>query len=426
MHLTVSIEKNGKASVAGYIDGNYGADAVFRYAPDYMADTAALPISISLPFQYAPFSAERTSAFFDGLLPEGFTRKTVARALRADENDYLRILSELGRECLGAIRIKDESAEEEEICAYEPLSIEQVHALAEEGTSKSAELVTKAHLSLTGASGKAGLYYSRENNSWYLPKGCAPSTHIVKQSHVRMNGIVTNERLSLLTASKLGMDVPDSFIINTGSHADSDVLFATARYDRCFSDECATASGMKMPLRLHQEDFAQALGIKAADKYENPGQNYLKLMMTLLRNYSDNPIRDQLKLWDAMVFNYLIGNTDCHIKNFSLLYASDMRSLHLAPIYDVVSTAVYENTSRDMAMNIGGEYSIDRIDRASFEKAAEESGIGRKIAMQRYDYLRERFEPALAEAAEELEADGFKTAPAIKERILLTGGIGRK
>ena len=46
--------------------------------------------------------------------------------------------------------------------------------------------------------------------------------------------------------------------------------------------------------------------------------------------------------------------------------------------------------------------------------------------LQRYDYLRERFEPALAEAAEELEADGFKTAPAIKERILLTGGIGRK
>lgn len=426
MHLTVSIEKNGRASVAGFIDGTHGTDAVFRYCPDYMADAAALPISISLPFQADPFSAERTKAFFDGLLPEGFTRKTVARALRADEHDYLRILSELGRECLGAIRIKDRSAAEEETCAYEPLSIAQVHALAEEGTSKSAELVTKAHLSLTGASGKAGLYYSREKNSWYLPKGCAPSTHIVKQSHVRMNGIVTNERLSLMTASKLGMEVPDSFIINTGNHEDADVLFATARYDRCFSEECAVASGMQMPLRLHQEDFAQALGIEAADKYENPGQNYLKLMMTLLRNYSDNPIRDQLKLWDAMVFNYLIGNTDCHIKNFSLLYSSDMQSLHLAPIYDIVSTAVYENTSRDMAMNIGGEYSIDRIDRASFEKAAEESGIGRKIAMQRYNNLLERFEPALNEAAEELEAEGFKTALAIKEKILLTGGIARK
>lgn len=53
------------------------------------------------------------------------------------------------------------------------------------GASKSAQFLAKAHLSLTGASGKTGLYYDNKDG-WYMPFGTAPSTHIVKQSHVSM------------------------------------------------------------------------------------------------------------------------------------------------------------------------------------------------------------------------------------------------
>ena len=72
------------------------------------------------------------------------------------------------------------------------MSAEEVKRLAQEGATESAELVTKAHLSLTGASGKVGLYYDNEKDEWYLPYGDAPSTHIVKQSHVRLKNIVAN------------------------------------------------------------------------------------------------------------------------------------------------------------------------------------------------------------------------------------------
>ena len=75
------------------------------------------------------------------------------------------ILSKLGRECLGAIKIVNEMDNFDETCAYERLSIKQVKALAEEGASKSAEFIAKAHLSLTGASGKVGLYYNSKNNN---------------------------------------------------------------------------------------------------------------------------------------------------------------------------------------------------------------------------------------------------------------------
>ena len=63
--------------------------------------------------------------------------------------------------------------------------------LAKEGTETSAKYVTQTHISLAGASGKTGLYFDKNSNEWFLPIGAAPSTHIVKQSHIRLSGIVT-------------------------------------------------------------------------------------------------------------------------------------------------------------------------------------------------------------------------------------------
>ena len=209
--LNVYIEINGMQTHVGSITGNSSLDAQFSYSDEYIAANDP-PISISLPVSSAPFRADITKNFFEGLLPEGFARKSVANWIHAAEEDYLAILQVLGAECIGAIRISDNT---EDSGNYEPLSVEEVRALAREGVTKSTELVTAAHLSLTGASGKAGLYYDHTNHLWYKPIGNAPSTHIVKQSHVRLSDIVTNEQLSLATAPKLGISVPESFIINT-------------------------------------------------------------------------------------------------------------------------------------------------------------------------------------------------------------------
>ena len=86
---------------------------------------------------------------------------------------------------------------------------------------------------------------------WYQPNGDAPSTHIVKQSHVRLSDIVTNEQLSLTTASKLGISIPESFIINTGAARDEEILFATKRYDRMIPESPTYTRGLIRPFRLH-------------------------------------------------------------------------------------------------------------------------------------------------------------------------------
>lgn len=273
----------------------------------------------------------------------------------------------------------------------------------------------ETHLSLTGASGKAGLYYDSAHQKWYLPRGSAASTHIVKQSHIRLGRIVLNEQLCMRTAKKIGIDVPDSFIINLGEARDQDVLYATARYDRDMSSELYIGN-LQCPYRLHQEDFSQALGIPSAEKYETKHASYLKRMFKLLNDYSSNPVEDRIKLWNRIVFNYLIGNTDCHVKNFSLLYSSDLKSVRLAPAYDIVCTRMY-GTTDEMSFYIGDELDITKMNRDTFVCAANEVGLGERLAMKNYDRLSEQLEECIDEAAYELFHMGFQDAISVRDAI---------
>ena len=420
--LNILIEIDGKAVPVGTITGTGGDDAVFAYAEEYRAQKGRRPISVALPFEADRFTPRQTHHFFDGLLPEGFTRRSVAAHLHLDEDDYLSILAALGGECLGAIRVVEEEHTIEP-ARYERLSVAQVRALAAEGTSKTANLVAESHLSLTGASGKAGLYFEPVEGVWYQPFGDAPSTHIVKQSHIRLEEIVVNEQLCLMTAGRLGIPVPESFIINLGNAAEEDVLFATKRYDRKDSAEGQVVSGLPRPNRLHQEDFSQALGISAANKYEKDGDRYLANCFELLRRVSENPVADQLQLWNQLLFDYLIGNTDNHIKNLSLLYSADMRTVRLAPAYDILSTAIYRKATRDMAISIGGVFRLDEIDRNAIRRAASEAGLGQGMALTCLERMTQKLPQALAESAEVLRQAGFWYAERLAERILKSGGI---
>ena len=420
--LAVQIEVKGAFKQVGEIVGTSSDDARFTYTESYLKDPESRAVSISMPLEQQSFSVESTRNFFEGLLPEGFTRRCVAEWLHRDEKDYLAILAGLGQECLGAIKIIDESRAVLP-SKYKELTSEEVKKLAQEGATESAEMVTKSHLSLTGASGKVGLYYDEQKDKWYLPIGEAPSTHIVKQSHIRLKRIVANEQLCLLTAKNLGIEIPQSFIIKTESNEAEDVLFATKRYDRRMQSNGRKLNGMNIPYRLHQEDFSQALGIPASEKYEKDGGSYLSKMFGILRDYSASPIEDQLKLWDICVFNFLIGNTDNHIKNLSLLYGKDLKTIRLAPAYDIVSTMVYESSTENMALSIGGEYSIRKITEESFAKEATKAGLGVKMAMKRLDTLRKNFVEALNTGAQVLEEQGFEGTKDIAEQIMSCGGI---
>ena len=411
--LNVFLEMNGEQQFVGSIEGEGCDDAAFCYASSYIY-SGGLPISVSLPLQEQAFDAYATKRFFEGLLPEGFTRRSVAQWIHADEEDYLTILARLGKECLGAIRIEDTRDPVLPEAAYRKLTKEEVRLLAAEGASRAAEIVVASHLSLTGASGKAGLYYQEKAGdaagTWYQPLGTAASTHIVKQSHVRLKNIVENEQLALRTAAKLGIPTAESFIVNSGNFDDGDILLATRRYDRDLEHSTFRLNGLPVPLRLHQEDFAQAMGISSSEKYEPEGGTYFSGIFRLLRNVSANPLEDQIRLLDILIFDVLIGNTDNHIKNLSLLYSSDLRQKRLAPAYDIVSTVLYPESTRQMAFAVGGVKDWNQITKNTFLSASHEIGISPRIISAEYDRLSAGFPEALRISADELEAAGFRGA----------------
>ena len=417
--LLIKIEINGVQTEVGSITGNDPGDAVFCYAPQYLTKEGARPISIHLPLKKEPFSPEDTAAFFEGLLPEGFTRRSVASWLHEDENDYLSILSGLGHECIGAIQVVE--GRELPDHAYREMTMDQVRMLAEEGSTVSTQLITEAHLSLTGASGKAGLYHDDIDDRWYLPIGDAPSTHIVKQSHVRLDQIVLNEQMTMLTAGRLGLEVAGSSILK-GGEGHEDVLLAIRRFDRdILSDR--KIDGLPCPYRRHQEDMAQALGIHSRDKYEKAGEHHLRRMADIIRAYSSDPLRDVFRLWDLTVFNWLTGNTDNHLKNHSLLYSQDLQAIRLAPAYDLVSTAVYPASTRNMAFGIGGRFRLEEIDRDAWERAARDARISTDMAMRHVVRLASNFEKALNKVAEELKSISGGRSEEIADRIMHNGGI---
>src|SRR5690606_16575688 len=102
---------------------------------------------------------------------------------------------------------------------------------------------------------------------------------------------------------------------NSKIHAVRDRAFLLVeRYDRVMD-----VSGRRQ--RLHQEDFCQALGVVPEMKYQNEGGPDLAQCFDLVRRATRPSAPQILRLFDAAIFNALIGNHDAHAKNFSLLYA---------------------------------------------------------------------------------------------------------
>lgn len=115
-----------------------------------------------------------------------------------------------------------------------------------------------------------------------------------------------------------------------------------------------------------------------------------------------------------MIFNALIGNHDAHAKNFSLLYAA--QSAVLAPLYDVLSTAVYPTLTSRMAMKIGSKYKFSEVQAQHWEQFAEAVGLSKAQARKRILALAK----SMPSTARELQSDpgrGF-TCHGVVEQIV--------
>ena len=141
------------------------------------------------------------------------------------------------------------------------------------------------------------------------------------------------------------------------------------RYDRI-----ATAGRL---VRLHQEDLCQALARSPFDKYESHGGPGCRAIAGAIRSHCTRPGEDLRSLVKAIALNWVIGGTDAHAKNFSLLIGAGGEA-RLAPLYDLASALPYpgHNAPRlKLAMKIGGESRLGYVRVRHWERFAREVGL---------------------------------------------------
>ncbi|WP_290094322.1 HipA domain-containing protein, partial [Paramuribaculum intestinale] len=93
------------------------------------------------------------------------------------------------------------------------------------------------------------------------------------------------------------------------------------------------------------------------------------------KQYSAAPLLDVVNFWEVVVFSWLTGNADMHLKNFSLYRPAD--NYMLTPAYDLLSTSiVMPEDDEELALTLNGKKK--KIKRADFEKAMLDSGMDEK------------------------------------------------
>lgn len=343
-----------------------GGELAFRYAPAYLNLPAPLPLSRHLPLGSNEFANAATRAFFANLLPEGGMREQVARALGLSPGNVFGLLEALGGDCAGAVTVVPPGELPKRQSAYQRLTPLELEArLAELPAHPLLAGEEGVRLSLAGAQNKLPIYF--DGHDFHLPRGGAPSSHILKTAIPHLEETVLNEAFCMHLAARVGLNVSEATVIRSGDAR----VYMVVRYDR----QRAESGDL---LRLHQEDFCQALGIPPELKYEKEGGPGFAACFDLVREWSSEPLADAAALLRWALFNFLIGNADAHGKNLAFLYASG--SVRLAPLYDLLSTAVYERrVDNKFAMKMGGQKDPRYLSGHHLEKFAAEINVGLRV-----------------------------------------------
>ncbi len=346
----------------------------FTYSgqPPTGPEKVAAALSVSLPFQGETFTPSQSAPFFEGLLPEGSVRKTIAERFRLSEEDGFGLLNALGADCAGAVVLLPEGEQPDggDDASVRVLGEEELIALVGELPRRPLGVEVEpgdVRLSLGGVQDKLVLV-RLPSGEFGQPLDGAPSTCLLKPDYGRYEDLAANEAFCMRAAAGAGLDVATTELVQVGSTP----CLSVKRFDRAEDDEGRI-------LRLHQEDMCQALGILPGAKYEaNGGPSVAQVVALLRRLGSARAALDVNRFLKAVLLNFMLGNSDAHGKNFALLY-DDSGAPRLAPLYDVVSTVVYPELTARMAMSIGGVEQPAEVDLAAWERLADASGLGGQL-----------------------------------------------
>ncbi len=327
----------------------------FAYDPAWQALKDAFPLSLSMPTAKAEHDHATISSFMWGLLPDNnITLETWGKMHHVSANNCFALLSAVGEDTSGAIQFVppgkiDSINRSQDIEWLNQKRLEDLIEQLARNSGRTRLAATGGQFSLAGAQAKTALY--RDGDRWGIPQGRRPTTHILKPLADQRDAMPENEHFCLRLADRVGMSVATSEVLSIAGIP----TFCSTRYDRAKNSD-------GQDVRLHQEDTCQALAVHPSKKYENESGPSALQIMQLLGTVSSAANEDRDRFVRALAFNFVIGGTDAHAKNYSLvLHPGKVR---LAPFYDIGSFLPYldkKAKGTKLAMKIGGHYEMDEI-----------------------------------------------------------------
>nr|WP_315240031.1 HipA domain-containing protein [uncultured Albidiferax sp.] len=351
-----------------------------RYAPTWLQSADAFPLSPALPLLapatgYAPGSVKR---FVENLLPEGRALDISASTYNLSTSNIFGLIHALGVETSGAFRFWPMDAALPSATASPALrevTLTELDArLAQRGQVPFVLWDHKVRMSIAGYQDKMLVYI--DQGRLFLAEPPLASTHILKPQPQRadMPHLVINEHFCMALARRIGLPVAATHILRTPQP-----VLVVQRFDRLVLDGQVR--------RLHVIDACQACDLPVGLKYERnlgsgetvrhirEGVSFEMLFARVAQTTQQAVARLTLLRW--ALFQFVIGNSDAHGKNFSFFVHS--HGLEPAPWYDLVSVVQYPGISHELAMAFGNVFNLEEVKSFALADFAKRCGIDRSL-----------------------------------------------
>lgn len=394
-----------EGEIAGRILADKSGRLSLGYQNAWRKSPQSYPLSVSMPLREITYPQRSVWPYLWNLLPENpNVLQRWAQQYHVSAGNPFKLVAHVGADVPGAAQfIPPERREEIQSEQHPVIEWIDVDELRERLIQLRADISAVRRpgdigkMSLPGAQAKTAFYWDRKTNRWGVPGGRTPTTHIIKPCIPGFDGLVENEHLCQDIAARLGLSAARSFVLMLDQP-----YIVVQRYDRL-----PPAPGTQLPRRIHQEDMCQALGLMPTKKYQEDGGPGIPQITTLIRRVSASPEADVERFIRANMFNWLIGGTDAHAKNYSFLIdAGD--DIRLAPLYDLSSQLPYPDLiAQRLAMKIGDHYDFARVTPADWRTLARSCALDEEQIIGMLTDMARALPDAVSAAHAQARTDGL-------------------
>lgn len=363
------------------------------YTDDWLADPDSFPLSPPLPLRPSGRAHDSRSIkrFIEHLLPEGHALDVAIASNGLARSNVFGLILALGTETAGILRFQDaehSAAVAGQMQQMREVTAAELDARIADRTVPFSVWDGKVRMSIAGVQDKLLVYFDappEHGGRMFLVDGPRlASTHILKPDLGQPHSphLAVNEHFCMRLAQRIGLPAAEVQLLRT-PHP----VLAVRRFDRIVRGHGDSA----LVARLHMVDACQACDLPVSFKYERnlgsgqavrnirDGMSFERLFG--LAGQAANKASAKLAMLRWALFQYLIGNSDAHGKNFSF-FVRPGAYLEPTPWYDLVSVVQYERFDTEMAMAFGDSFIVDEITPFDLADFAGRCGIGRKL-MQR-------------------------------------------